>query len=110
MRLTPVQIKEIFTVIQANCDTQCNILRTKHAVTIIASYPYRHVQIILRLYQNPQEVIMGFDIDCCAVLYDGTDVWMLPRARRAINKQYNLFDKGAWADMAGADQLQTVVA
>jgi len=37
---------------------------------------------------------MGFDIDCCAVLYDGKDVWMLPRARRAINKQYNMFDKG----------------
>eukprot|EP00698_Gefionella_okellyi_P025514 TRINITY_DN9375_c0_g1_i8.p1 TRINITY_DN9375_c0_g1~~TRINITY_DN9375_c0_g1_i8.p1 ORF type:complete len:1171 (-),score=273.51 TRINITY_DN9375_c0_g1_i8:27-3338(-) len=86
------KIKEIYDSISANLDTNCNVMRTRHAITIVTSFPYRHVQIILRLYQNMQEVIMGFDIDCCAVCYDGKDVYALPRARRAINKQYNVFD------------------
>jgi len=36
-----------------------------------AQYPYRSVQIVLRLYQSPAEILAGFDIDapCCA--YDG---------------------------------------
>jgi len=36
-----------------------------------AQYPYRSVQIVLRLYHSPAEILAGFDIDapCCA--YDG---------------------------------------
>ena len=47
-----------------------------------------------RLYKSPAEVLMGFDIDSCAVCYDGTTVWALNRARRALNKQYNIVDMG----------------
>ena len=35
---------------------------------------HRRVQIILRLYSSPAEVLMGFDIDSCCVAYDGTSV------------------------------------
>lgn len=37
----------------------------------LAQYPYRSVQIVLRLYHSPAEILAGFDIDapCCA--YDG---------------------------------------
>ena len=41
-------------------------------------------QIILRCYNSPAEVLLGFDIDCCCVGYDGTDVWALPRALAAF--------------------------
>lgn len=36
-----------------------------------AQYPYRSVQIVLRLYTSPAEILAGFDVDapCCA--YDG---------------------------------------
>ena len=39
------------------------------------------VQIVLRLYDSPTEVLLGFDVDCCCVGYDGQHVWALPRVR-----------------------------
>lgn len=75
-----------------------------------AQYPYRSVQIVLRLYQSPAEILAGFDIDapCCA--YDGqrlpfppsffclinfilgTRVWANPRAIAAMIRQCNTVD------------------
>jgi hypothetical protein len=68
------------------------IIRTKQAVTFHFKYPIRPIQVILRIYKSPAEVLMGFDLDCCAVGYDGKQVWALPRARRAINTRMNLID------------------
>jgi len=53
---------------------------------------HRHIQIVLRLYSSPAEILMGFDIDSCCVGFDGETVWALPRCRRAILKGYNLVD------------------
>jgi hypothetical protein len=41
------------------------------ADTAQGQYPYRCVQIVLRLYRSPAEILAGFDVDapCCA--YDG---------------------------------------
>jgi len=47
---------------------------------------------VLRLYKSPAEVLMGFDVDCCSVGYDGKRVWMMPRAHNAIVSQYNIID------------------
>ncbi|PKC72506.1 hypothetical protein RhiirA1_313805, partial [Rhizophagus irregularis] len=63
--------------------------RSKHCVTILSQYPYRHIQIILRLYNSPSEILTGFDVDCCCVGFDGKNVWALPRAHQAIIKQCN---------------------
>lgn len=95
--LTPSEanekVKHIVDVVERNSGNgQAAIVRTQHALTIIGDYPRRHVQIILRLYMNPAEVLMGFDIDCCCVGYDGSKVLALKRARRAINRRYNLVD------------------
>ncbi len=68
------------------------VLRTKQAVTFHFAYPIRPVQIILRIYKSPAEVLMGFDLDCCTFGYDGSQVWALPRARRAIAARMNLVD------------------
>ena len=35
---------------------------------------------------------MGFDVDSCCVGYDGSDVWCLPRAQRALSRRFNLAD------------------
>eukprot|EP01121_Diplochlamys_sp_Union-15-3_P004173 TRINITY_DN1416_c0_g1_i7.p1 TRINITY_DN1416_c0_g1~~TRINITY_DN1416_c0_g1_i7.p1 ORF type:complete len:801 (+),score=218.27 TRINITY_DN1416_c0_g1_i7:736-3138(+) len=45
---------------------------------------------IFRLYKSPAEVLFGFDIDSCTVGYDGENVWMMERGRRALTKGYNL--------------------
>ncbi|CAG8569665.1 18096_t:CDS:10 [Rhizophagus irregularis] len=66
--------------------------RSKHCVTILSQYPYRHIQIILRLYNSPSEILTGFDVDCCCVGFDGKNVWALPRAHQAIIKQCNTVD------------------
>jgi hypothetical protein len=56
------------------------------------------VQVVLRLYSNPAEVLMGFDLDSCCVAYTGAGadgqphVWALPRARRALNLRCNVVD------------------
>ncbi|KAJ4454901.1 putative ankyrin repeat protein [Paratrimastix pyriformis] len=69
------------------------IVRTTHAISFMApSLP--KIQVILRLYLSPSEVLYGFDIDSCCALYDGRMVYALPRAIRAIQQRCNLFDLG----------------
>ena len=76
-----------------NTGSRGEVVRTKRAVTILNQYPYRHVQVILRLYKNPGEVLLGFDIDSCGVGFDGKDVYAETRFRRALTKGYNLVNK-----------------
>jgi hypothetical protein len=71
----------------------CEVIRTSRAVTILNTYPFRHVQIILRLYKSPAEVLLGFDIDACTFGFDGQKVWATERGRRALTKRYNLVQK-----------------
>lgn len=61
-------------------------------VHVAAQYPYRAIQIVLRLYRSPAEVLAGFDVDapCCA--YDGKRVWANPRAIVAVLRQCNTVD------------------
>jgi hypothetical protein len=51
------------------------------------------LQVILRLYKSRPEILMAFDLDSCAVGFDGTTVWALPRACRALNGRFNLVDE-----------------
>ena len=67
-------------------------MRTNRTISFAAGCPLRHVQIVLRLYKTPAEVLLGFDLDCVGVGFDGTDVWALPRARRAVNYRMNVAD------------------
>ncbi|KDR65523.1 hypothetical protein GALMADRAFT_42720, partial [Galerina marginata CBS 339.88] len=57
-----------------------------------ALFPTRHVQIILRLYHSPAEVLAGFDIDSCCFAYDGSHLWTCPRALASCIRQSNSVD------------------
>ncbi|CAL6015105.1 Conserved_hypothetical protein [Hexamita inflata] len=46
------------------------IMRSSQAITILGKGKHRDIQIVFRLYKDPAEVVMGFDIDCVAVYYD----------------------------------------
>jgi len=80
---------------------------TTSAVTIFAPFPYRNVQLVLSMNRSPAEVphvaslslfllperrniqvLLNFDVDCCSIGFDGTKVWALERARRALTKRY----------------------
>jgi ankyrin repeat protein len=86
------KLKYIYELVKQNTQSPSEVIRTKHAVTIVNQFPYRHIQIVLRLYKSPAEVLMGFDIDACAVGYDGKNAYALERACRAITRGYNLVD------------------
>jgi hypothetical protein len=82
------KIKQIYEAVRDSVPWDVTCIRTKHTISIhcgsicdnpymclrplLGQYPYRSVQIVLRLYHSPAEVLAGFDIDspCCA--YDGS--------------------------------------
>ena len=47
--------------------------KTTNTVTIIAP-PLRKIQIITRVYGNKHDILNSFDIDCCCIGWDGSDV------------------------------------
>ena len=120
-----VKIKRIYEAVRDSVPWDVTCIRTKHTISIhcelisgllwahthvgLAQYPHRSVQIILRLYHSPAEILAGFDVDapCCA--YDGmfcsqeeqvqfeyrsvgNRVWANPRAIVAMMRQCNTVD------------------
>eukprot|EP01126_Amoeba_proteus_P003905 TRINITY_DN11316_c0_g1_i8.p1 TRINITY_DN11316_c0_g1~~TRINITY_DN11316_c0_g1_i8.p1 ORF type:complete len:499 (-),score=83.56 TRINITY_DN11316_c0_g1_i8:502-1998(-) len=85
------KILHIQDVLQKNVGSLLYV-RTSRTITFVSGWPRRHVQVILRLYQSPAEILLGFDVDCVGVGYNGDRVFCLPRARRAINYRYNIAD------------------
>jgi len=59
---------------------------------LVFGTPARPVQIVLRRYQSPSEVLLGFDVDCCAFGFDGVRVYATPRALRAVQRGCNLLN------------------
>lgn len=86
------KLREIYDSIQASSPYEIRAFRSAHAVTLVSRYPFRHVQIVLRLYNSPSEVLMGFDVDSCAVGYNGKNVFMCPRAVLSFLSQTNTVD------------------
>lgn len=50
------------------------------------------VQIVLRLYESPTEVLFGFDCDCCCCAFDGRTVWATQRCLEALRKGMNVLN------------------
>lgn len=48
------KLRHIHEVVTRNSRSRGDVIRTERAVTILNSYPYRHVQIILRFVVHPQ--------------------------------------------------------
>ena len=59
------------------------------------------VQIVLRIYDSPAEVLYGFDADCCCCAYDGRDVWLTKRCVAALRTGMNVLNPvHAWPNRA----------
>lgn len=54
----------------------------------MSRYPIRRLQVVLKLVHNPLQVLLNFDLDQCAMGFDGEELYMLPRAARAIESTY----------------------
>lgn len=75
------------------------ISRTKNAITIVSYKNARcfksPVQIILRLYSTPSEILHGFDVDSCCVGFDGKNFYATERAVCSFSTKKNVvnFDR-----------------
>lgn len=49
------------------------------------------MQIVLKWVASPTEVLLNFDLDPCAIGFNGKDVFMLPRCARALETGYSVF-------------------
>lgn len=74
----------------------CEVSRSRNAITFCPERRYcatglkiPDIQIILRLYSGPSEILHGFDVDCCCTGYDGKDIWLTQRALFALRNGYN---------------------
>ncbi|TFK24215.1 ankyrin repeat protein [Coprinopsis marcescibilis] len=87
-----VKIQSIYKAVRDSVPWDVTCIRTNHTVSIHSQYPYRSVQIILRLYLSPAEILAGFDVDAPCFAYDGTKIWGNPRAIVAMMRQCNTVD------------------
>lgn len=87
------KMEHIYKVWERNLPAYSPRLVIKSARTIeyVAEYPSRRIQIILKLQPQPIDVLLKFDLDVCAVLFDGNGLLMLPRCARALETGYNVF-------------------
>ncbi|KAL0571606.1 hypothetical protein V5O48_010356 [Marasmius crinis-equi] len=84
------KIEHVAQVYRSNLPTGSPFLavRNSQTITLYSSWPTKRVQIVLKLVNNPREVLMNFDLDPCAIGYDGSTVWMLPRFVRALESEW----------------------
>ena len=62
---------------------------TANTVTIVAP-PLRKIQVITRLYANKHDILNSFDIDCCCVGWDGSEVYSTQRCIQALRTHVNV--------------------
>ena len=84
------RIKHIFQVFRANLPQGAPtlVVRNSKTITFYSDFPTRRIQIVLKLVNSPKDVLLNFDLDICAIGWDGSNVWMLPRAARALERAH----------------------
>lgn len=65
------------------------ISRSENSVTFKFCFP---IQIILRLYKTKSEIIHGFDLPSCGILYDGSKVLMTKSCEFSLRHMMNWVD------------------
>ncbi|KAF7313013.1 hypothetical protein MKEN_00986200 [Mycena kentingensis (nom. inval.)] len=67
------------------------VVRNSQTITFYSSYDVKRVQIVLKIAPSAAAVLDNFDLDVCAVAWDGSRVLMSPRFCRALETGYNTF-------------------
>lgn len=83
------KLQHIFETFKSNLPpgAPALLVRNSKTVTFFSHYPLRRVQVVLKQVESPRDVLLNFDLDVCAVAWDGKEVWLLPRACRALQSQ-----------------------
>ena len=86
------KISHIFDVWKSNLPEHAKdkilVVRNSRTITFLSEYPIKRVQVVLKLVESPKDVLLNFDLDICAMGWDGKEVWLLPRATRALESEY----------------------
>ncbi|KAF3931150.1 hypothetical protein ABW20_dc0110104 [Dactylellina cionopaga] len=87
------KIKHIANVWKNNLRENEDFIMVKNikTITLIANYPHRKVQILLKKIESPAAVLLNFDLDQVAIGYTGESVLFLPRCARALETGYSIF-------------------
>lgn len=88
------KVKHIYEVWSSNLpadNKQRMVVKNSKTINLLADYPNRRIQIVLKLVQSPTNVLLNFDLDACALGFNGKEVLMLPRCARAIETGYSTF-------------------
>ncbi|KAF9516903.1 hypothetical protein BS47DRAFT_1359908 [Hydnum rufescens UP504] len=89
------KVEHIFQVWKSNLPPAARdktlVVRNSRTITFFSQYPIKRVQIVMKLVKSPKHVLLNFDLDVCSMGWDGQEVWLLPRAVRALETGYNVF-------------------
>ncbi|KAJ7150573.1 hypothetical protein C8R43DRAFT_951534 [Mycena crocata] len=87
------KINDVYEIFRSNLPTGTPTLAVKNSktITFYAEHSFRRIQLVLKLVKSPTDVLLNFDLDICAMGWNGTDVLMLPRAARALETGCNIF-------------------
>lgn len=88
------KVKHIYRVWRSNLpaeNKQQLVVKNSKTINLLADYPNRRIQIVLKLIQSPTQVLLNFDLDACALGFNGKDVLLLPRCARALETGYSTF-------------------
>jgi hypothetical protein len=91
---TPIITRRIFYSLAINNESWI-VVRSRGVVNIHRwndnfGTVAQKVQILLRVYDSPAEVILGFDCDCICCAYVGRTVWVTPRCLAALRTGVNV--------------------
>ena len=87
------KVEEIYQVWKRNLPATNHhelVVKNEKTISFIPDYPNRRVQIVLKLLMSPTQILLHFDLDACAIGFDGKHVLMLPRCARAIETGYSV--------------------
>ena len=88
------KVKEIYNVWSRNLpatNRQKLVVKNAKTINLLADYPNRRIQIVLKLLPSPTDILLNFDLDACAIGFNGSHVSMLPRCARALETGYSVF-------------------
>lgn len=87
------KVEKMYDVWKSNCPGNVQKLVVKNPKTIVFTAGHQHISIrvILQLLPSPTDILLKFDLDPCAVAFNGSQVFMLPRCARALETGYSAF-------------------
>ena len=87
------KVEHIDAVLRANAAKRgatVMVARTKHTLTFFGAYPFRCVQVVCAVFPSAAALLLEFDLDCCALGFDGVRVLAPPRAVAAVTQRTNI--------------------